>query len=127
MENSSFYKNQINQVSAELQSIRDKSKQYANYLSLLEKFSEIIDDTNNSIKGAYLAFLDGGYVSDGNTLDNGLLLSNYDNLNKDLSVIDMLSKNISYNIEDFNNQVYSLEKKLDQLTEKYNEALRLER
>ena len=127
MESSSYYKNQIDKVSDEIHDLKKNVISCTSYIDLLSSLYNLLHSTYDGNDRAYNAFLNGGYLSDGITLDNGILMNDNKILENDLRRIESLTKSISSKISDMEEKISVLNTKLVQLNNNYKEALNAER
>lgn len=100
---------QINRNNENIQILNNRKVIYDNFLGLLYEFKKHLLDLQQNFNKASNAFINGGYICDGVTLDNGVLAQLYQNTQNDIIVIMGMINNVSEELIRIDDEVSNLQ------------------
>ncbi len=103
--------------------LNDKLLQYTNYTNNLYNLSIKLNSSVSSMQSAESNYKNGGYISQGQPLDNGALSSYYGVLNKDIAVINSVIGKLAVDMQEIEQAIQKSMKDYQTYAENYNAAL----
>ena len=105
MLSSSNYYNQMTRHNNTKSSLVNKKSSYETYLQKLKDLKAKLNPIKEDVGNTYSSFASGGYVSDGETLDQGQLQNKSSILESDIEVLENIIEKTDMLIEDIQDEI----------------------
>ena len=126
MASSSYYYTLMLDYSRSKRGLENKIESYKSYIKKLMNSSQNLTFVHNHLVNTEKTLLDGGYLNQGKTFDNGLLKNNYDKIETIVSDLKYIISKSEIKIQEFEKDIKHFEALYNEAQKNYNIAKSME-